>query len=212
MSSLINPQSGMCSSVLKEVTIQSKKLLQGEFAKLALGALVTISKQTSNPSAPLFERAKFTAPKYVIIIDEPLVFTSLSCTLIVLSAAMALQWVINYDMGLNTSSPRKRTLQRHMRWDRTRRRMIEGVISSVPLILFVGLILFFVGIGYWIWQVNKGIPEIVMGRINAVSFPYVITNGISMLHHRCIRQEMGSIRTKALPLFLFGLPPLLLRN
>jgi hypothetical protein len=46
------------------------------------------------------------------------------------------------------------------------------------LILFVASILFFVGIGYWIWQVDKAISGIVMDGITAAS---LITN-TNLLH------------------------------
>jgi hypothetical protein len=182
MSSLTSPQAALYSAVLTAFIIESMKLLQEDLTEPTLKALVTISNQINDSSILPFERAEFTAPKYARIVNA-LFFTSLSCTLTVaLLAVLALQWVANYDMGLNTSSPRKRALQRHMRWDGIQRWNMGGIISSLPLIIFVALILSFVGIAYWIWQVDKAISGIVMGGIIAGFLLYVVTNVISILH------------------------------
>ncbi|PVF97755.1 hypothetical protein CPB86DRAFT_706511, partial [Serendipita vermifera] len=138
------------SSVLTAFIIESMKLLEEDPADTTLNVLLVMSNQLANRSLPAFERIEFKAPRYAIIVNG-LFFTSLSCALIAaLLAVLALQWVANYDMGLNTSSPRKRALQRHMRWMGVETWKMQELISSLPLIIFVALILFFVGIAHWI--------------------------------------------------------------
>jgi hypothetical protein len=150
MSSLTNPKNTLYTTLLTGVNIRSSIHLQEDLAKPALGALIAISKQTSNPSTPPFEWDEFTAPNYARIINN-LFFTSLQWTLnVALFATLVLPLVAYYDMSLNTSSRCKRTLQRHRIWAEIQRWSIGRLMLILPLTIPVPLILSLVGIAYWI--------------------------------------------------------------
>jgi hypothetical protein len=157
------------------------KLLQENPAETTRDILYTISRQLANNSIPPFPQAEYETPQYAVIVNG-LLFTSLSCSLIAaLLAVLALQWVANYDMGLNTSSARKRALQRHMRWMGIEKWKMGEVIASLPLLIFASLFLFFVGIAKWIWYLNRAISAIVIGGIGIGFLLYSITNFISIV-------------------------------
>ncbi|PVG03068.1 hypothetical protein CPB86DRAFT_811181 [Serendipita vermifera] len=108
---------------------------------------------------------------------------SLSCALIAaLLAVLALQWVANYDMGLNTSSPEKRALQRHIRFRGIEKWKMSELISSLPLLIFAALFLFFIGIADWLWHMNRAISGIVIGGIGIGCLLYMVTNLISIVN------------------------------
>ncbi|PVF91043.1 hypothetical protein CPB86DRAFT_452853 [Serendipita vermifera] len=157
------------------------KLLQEDPAETTRDILFAISNQLANNSIPAFQRIEYETPEYAVVVNGPL-FTSLSCSLIAaLLAVLALQWVANYDMGLNTSSAHKRALQRHLRWMGIERWKMGEIIASLPLLIFVSLFLFFIGIADWLWHVNRAISGIVIGGIGIGCLVYTITNLISII-------------------------------
>ncbi|PVF97761.1 hypothetical protein CPB86DRAFT_759745 [Serendipita vermifera] len=170
------------SAVLTAFIIESMKLLEEDPAETTRDILLIVSRQLANSSFPAFEPTAYETPRYAIIVNS-LLFTSLSCALIAaLLAVLALQWVANYDMGLNTSSPEKRALQRHMRLMGVRKWKMSELIASLPLLIFVALFLFFIGIADWLWHMNRSISGIVMGGIGIGFLLYTITNLISMVN------------------------------
>ncbi|PVF97747.1 hypothetical protein CPB86DRAFT_826271 [Serendipita vermifera] len=169
------------SAVLTAFIIESMKLLEEDPAETTRDILLIISRQLANSSFPAFEPTPYETPPFAIVVNG-LFFTSLSCALIAaLLAVLALQWVANYDMGLNTSSPEKRALQRHMRLMGIRKWKMSELIASLPLLIFVALFLFFIGIANWLWHVNRAISGIVMGGIGVGFLLYTITNLISIV-------------------------------
>jgi hypothetical protein len=161
--------------------IESMKLLQEDTAETARHILYTISQQLANNSVPAFSQIEYETPQYAVVVNG-ILFTSLSCSLVAaLLAVLALQWVANYDMGLNTSSARKRALQRHTRWTGIEKWKMGEVIASLPLLIFVSLFLFFVGIADWLWHLNRAISAIVIGGLGIGCLVYMITNLISII-------------------------------
>ncbi|PVF97757.1 hypothetical protein CPB86DRAFT_734357 [Serendipita vermifera] len=170
------------SAVLTAFIIESMKLLEEDPAETTRDILLIISRQLANSSFPAFEPTAYETPQYAIVVNG-LFFTSLSCALIAaLLAVLALQWVANYDMGLNTSSPKKRALQRHMRLMGIQKWKMSEIIASLPLLIFVALFLFFIGIADWLWHMNRTISGTVIGGIGIGCLLYTITTFISIVN------------------------------
>ncbi|PVF91190.1 hypothetical protein CPB86DRAFT_820683 [Serendipita vermifera] len=170
------------SAVLTAFIIESMKLLEEDPAETTRDILLIVSRQLANSSFPAFEPTPYETPPFAIVVNG-LFFTSLSCALIAaLLAVLALQWVANYDMGLNTSSSEKRALQRHMRLMGIQKWKMSELIALLPLLIFVALFLFFIGIADWLWHMNRAISGIVMGGIGIGFLLYTITNLISMVN------------------------------
>ncbi|PVG03069.1 hypothetical protein CPB86DRAFT_811182 [Serendipita vermifera] len=170
------------SAVLTAFIIESMKLLQENPAETTRDILVIVSRQLANSSFPPFEPTAYQTPQYAIVVNG-LFFISLSCALIAaLLAVLALQWVASYDMGLSTSSPEKRALQRHIRFRGIEKWKMSELIASLPLLIFVALFLFFIGIADWLWHVNRAISGIVIGGIGIGFLLYTITNLISIIN------------------------------
>ncbi|PVG04036.1 hypothetical protein CPB86DRAFT_842303, partial [Serendipita vermifera] len=169
------------SAILTAFIIESMKLLQEDPAETTRDILFSISHQLANNSIPAFQRVEYETPEYAVVVNG-LLFTSLSCSLIAaLLAVLALQWVANYDMGLNTSSAKKRALQRHARWMGIERWKMGEIIASLPLLIFVSLFLFFIGVANWLWHVNRAISGIVITAIGIGCLLYTITSAISII-------------------------------
>jgi hypothetical protein len=169
------------SAVLTAFIIESMKLLEEDPTETTRDILLVISQQIANNSLPPYQSVKYETPRYAVVINS-LFFASLSCGLIVaLVAVLALQWVANYDIGLNTSSPRKRALQRQLRWTGILKWKMAEIIAFLPLLVFVSLFLFFIGIADWLWHMNRTISGIVIGGVGIGFLLYAITTLISVI-------------------------------
>ncbi|PVF97159.1 hypothetical protein CPB86DRAFT_760725 [Serendipita vermifera] len=170
------------SAVLTAFIVESMKMLQEDVAERTRDILLAISRQLANSSLPIFQPAEYRPPDFAVRVNG-MFFMSLSCSLITaLSAVLALQWVANYDIGLNTSSARKRALQRHMRFTGIRTWKVAELIACLPLLIFIALFLFFVGIADWLWHINQTISAIVMSTICIGFLLYAVTHVIGIIY------------------------------
>jgi hypothetical protein len=174
-------QAALYSAVLTAFIVESMKMLQDDNSESTRDILLIISRQLQNNSHPAFVRAEYEPPRFAVRVNA-MFFTSLSCSLITaLSAVLALQWVANYDMGLNTSSARKRALQRHIRFSGINQWKMAELIACLPLLIFIALSLFFIGIADWLWHVNRIVSTIVIGAIGIGFILYAMTNAVSII-------------------------------
>ncbi|CAG8752606.1 6719_t:CDS:2, partial [Acaulospora colombiana] len=74
-----------------------------------------------------------------------------------------------------------RALQRHMRLMGIERWKMSELIASLPLLIFVALFLFFIGIAHWLWHMNRTTSGIVIGGIGIGCLLYTITKLISII-------------------------------
>ncbi|PVG03047.1 hypothetical protein CPB86DRAFT_750146 [Serendipita vermifera] len=170
------------SAALTAFIVESMKLLREDSTDSTRDILLVISRQLANSSLPAFVEQEFEAPTFAIVLNS-LLFTSLSCSLIAaLSAVLALQWVANYDMGLNTSSARKRALQRHVRSMGIDRWKMAQLIATLPILIFIALFLFFIGIAVWLWHLHRAISGITIAGIGIGGLLYIITTTISIFN------------------------------
>ncbi|PVG04002.1 hypothetical protein CPB86DRAFT_810513 [Serendipita vermifera] len=170
------------SAILTAFIIESAKLLEEDPAKTTRDILLVISKQLANNTVPAFAQAKYAVPEYATIVNA-LLFSSLSCALsTALLAVLALQWVANYDRGLSTSSAQKRALHRQMRLRGIESWKMGELIAILPLTIFLSLFLFFIGIAYWLWHVQRTPSKIVIGGMSVAALLYAITTIISTIY------------------------------
>jgi hypothetical protein len=158
------------------------KLLKEDTTDISRDILLVISKQLANPYLPAFELTNSTIPRFAVVVNG-LLFMSLLCALVAaLLAVLALQWVASYDMGLNTTSPRKRALQRHMRSMAIKKWKMAEIIASLPLLIFIALLLFFIGIATWLWYLDRRVSGVVMSGIGISLILYAVTNVIGIIY------------------------------
>jgi hypothetical protein len=156
------------------------KLLEEDPAETTRDILLIISQQIANNSFPHYQSVDYQTPQYAVVVNG-LFFASLSCGLVVvLVAVLALQWVANYDIGLNTS-PLKRALQRQLQWTGIEKWKMAGIIAFLPLLIFISLFLFFMGLADWLWHMNRTISGIVIGGIGTGFLLYIVTTLISVI-------------------------------
>lgn len=163
------------SAVLTAFIVESMKLLREDATETTRDILLAITRQLANNSAPAYTPEPFVAPAWAVRVNQCL-FLSISCSLAsAMGSVLALQWVSRYDHRLNPSSPEQRALQRHFRRLGARKWNLGGIIASLPAIIFVALLLFFVGMAEWLWHLDRGIAGILLAGLTASSLFFFTT-------------------------------------
>lgn len=99
-------------------------------------------------------RPAFNPPRYAIVINAFL-FASISLSLAAaMMSVLALQWVNEYDSKLDTSDIKKRALRRHWRFAGVEEWRMGGIIAALPVLLYISVFLFLVGIVVWTWTLH----------------------------------------------------------
>jgi hypothetical protein len=182
--------------------IESIKLLQEDPQDVTRHILLAMSRQLANATSPAFTPEIFEPPPFAVRVNSFLFF-SLSCSLIsALGAVLALQWVGNYDSGLNISSPEDRAAQRHFRYIGVEKWKMPEIIAALPLLLFVGLALFFLALADWLLHVHKGVAAVIITWLGSGILFFTVTTIIGMMY------PSAPFRTpisKSMPLILGGM-------
>jgi hypothetical protein len=163
--------------------IESKKLLQEDVGGISRDILITISNQLANSSTPAYTAQTF-IPKHWAVRVNCILFSSLFLNLIVtLGAVMALQWVGNYDAGLDAATQERRAFQRQFRYDGMRYWKMSGVIMTLPLLIFLALFLFLFGLTYWLYKVDSHSPLaiVTLAGSTLASLFYLVTTIIGIV-------------------------------
>ncbi|PVG00277.1 hypothetical protein CPB86DRAFT_813317 [Serendipita vermifera] len=170
------------SAILAAFIIESMKMLQEDSADATRDILLVMSKQLANSSTAAFEETPFVASTYAVRVNIFL-FINLLCGLIAASSAvLALQWVANYDLGLDTTSPQKRALQRQLRAAAIETWKMKEFIAFLPSLIFIALFMFFIGVTEWFWHINRAVSIVLITGVSITVLIYVITSGIGVIY------------------------------
>ncbi|PVF95192.1 hypothetical protein CPB86DRAFT_764425, partial [Serendipita vermifera] len=169
------------SAVLTAFIIESMKLFREDATEVTRDILVAISRQLANQTIRAFDPPAFVAPMFAVRVNC-LLFTSIICSLVTaLCAVLALQWVANYDFGLNTSSPQNRAFQRQLRYMGIKKWKMGDIIASLPLLIFLSMFLFLVGLADWLWHINRLVSCIIIAGIAMGCFFYIAVTIIAIV-------------------------------
>lgn len=129
----------------------------------------SIANGTHTPYTP----ANFHADPTDVIVNC-LFYASLSASLVAaLASVVALQWVANYDAVITRggSSPKDRAKRRQFRYAGVISWRMSEIIATLPLLLYLSVILFFAGLIVWMWNINRAVGAVITtGAIVAVLF------------------------------------------
>jgi hypothetical protein len=159
------------------------KLLQEDPTDATRDILLHISRQLATPSTAAFNATDnpFVAPEWALQVNYCF-FVSLSCALITaLAAVLALQWVSSYDCGLDPSSVETCALQRQFRMDGAKRWKMKHIVGTLPNLIFISLLLFFVGLAEWLWYIHHNVAIIVIVGVSVGALFYAITTLASIV-------------------------------
>ncbi|CCA71740.1 hypothetical protein PIIN_05675 [Serendipita indica DSM 11827] len=168
------------TAVLTAFIIESIKLLQRDVGEMTRDILLTISHQLANTSMPAFEQKAFTPDAWAVRVNY-LFFMSISCSLVAaLGAVLALQWIGSYDFGLIKSSMKSRAVQRQLRYNGIEKWKLAQIISALPLLIYISVFLFLVGLANWLWHIHRRVSGVVITGLVVAGMLYVATHTISV--------------------------------
>ncbi|PVF94126.1 hypothetical protein CPB86DRAFT_808680 [Serendipita vermifera] len=174
------------SSILSAFIIESKKMLEQDPAEVMADALIFFINNSANGTHTPYSRASFSPAPYAVSVNC-LFFASLSASIVAaLASVVSLQWVAEYDAAVSRSgsSPEDRVKRRQFRYSGMEAWKMREVIEALPVLLYCSLVLFFVGLGRWMWGVHTTVGSVVIGgTLLGVAF-YLIT---TMLAWKCRR-------------------------
>ena len=208
-------QAGLFSAVITTFIVDSYKDLQQQPEDLTYQALLQVSKQLSGLSAngnlanitstiDAFSPPSFSASFPTIFVNT---LWSLSLVIALITASLGIlvkQWfheLLSYD----THDPKERLKLRFFREEGLERWKVLAIASSLPLLLQLALMLFFIGLGVSLHHLNPIVAWITTtAMISWLSF-FLFTVTVPMISPQCpykvpmLKTLLGCIRVRNIP-------------
>jgi hypothetical protein len=163
--------------------IESRKELsedpQQELLKGILRTLQVVHNLPESPNPGPFE------PEPAFININGLWFSSLGLTLSsALGGVLAKGWISKYS-STSVRKTSKDACTRMLRSTRIREWGVGGIITTISLLIQIALVLFFLGLGYLLWDTPNRIKIVVVTLMSITGVCYVITTFLSMVFPAC---------------------------
>lgn len=124
--------------------------------------LTSIAAHMDDPSKPALPTQTSFMPKPWEVAVNVFFFTSLISSIIAaIGAVVCLEWVGEYDAGLEAAStPEQRALRSHYRYRGATVWQMPIFIASLPILLFVAVGFFLIGLTIWFQHTHKWLMSI----------------------------------------------------
>ncbi|KAJ6452410.1 hypothetical protein C8R45DRAFT_1112972 [Mycena sanguinolenta] len=103
------------------------------------------------------------SPPAIAVVAQSLLYFSLFTTLLAaLLAVLGKQWLLHYGSARERGTIEEKGLERQRKLDGLRRWNFDLVMQIFPLLLQLALLLFAVGLSFYLWTVNRAIAWIIL--------------------------------------------------
>ncbi|KAG8822011.1 hypothetical protein FRC17_009688, partial [Serendipita sp. 399] len=104
-----------------------------------------------------------------------------------LAAVVAMQWVTDYGAVTKRvgSTPEERLKRRHFRYEGRLDWNMDTIIGALPIALHISVLLFFVGLIVWMWDVHRSVFGVVLVCGALATLLYVLTTALAILCPSC---------------------------
>jgi hypothetical protein len=140
-------------------------MLEQDPSDVMADALIFFINNGANSTRTPYSRAPFSPPSFAVSVNC-LLFASLSSSIVAaLASVVSLQWVAEYDAAVSRSgsSPEDRVKRRQFRYGGMEKWKMIEIIAALPVFLYCSLVLFFAGLGQWMWNVQSTVGGVVIG-------------------------------------------------
>lgn len=171
------------AAVLTALCVESRKLLEPDLLLSIDRTLLYMAQQSNDPSTPPPSREPFVPPDWAVTVNG-FFFTSLTTSILAaVGAVTCLQWVGEYDAGLEAAStPEHRALRWHYRYRATDQWYMRHMIASLAVILYVSVGFFLVGLSSWFWHLHPQLVAIPLTGLLIWATGYVSTTLMAVFH------------------------------
>ncbi|PVF95915.1 hypothetical protein CPB86DRAFT_710298, partial [Serendipita vermifera] len=171
---------GLFAAILTALLVESRKELAEDPQERLLKDILRTLRNASDSVDPLpFQ------PESMFVNINGLWFSSLTLTLSsALGGVLAKGWISKYSSASlrKTSSD---ACSRMLRSTRIRQWGLGGIITSISLLIQIALWLFFIGLGYLLWETPNEIKYVVLTLVSATALLYVIATLLPMVFPAC---------------------------
>ncbi|PVF96674.1 hypothetical protein CPB86DRAFT_497515 [Serendipita vermifera] len=165
------------SSVLSAFIIESKQMLEQNPTAVMVDAFIFFINNTANGTHTPYSPASFSPPPFAVSVNC-LFFASLSASIVAaLASVVALQWVAEYDAAASRSgsTPEDRVKRRQFRYGGMKKWKMGEIIASLPILLYFSLVLFFMGLALWMWNIHSTVGGVILGGMLLGGTFYMVT-------------------------------------
>jgi Family of unknown function (DUF6535) len=177
-------QAAIFAAVLTALCVESRRLLEPEPLESIQKILFYIALGSSDPSLlPPPPGTPFEPPDWAIVVNG-LFFTSLTTSILAaVGAVTCLQWVGEYDAGLEAAStPEMRALRWHYRYRGIEQWYMRHMIASLPIILYISVAFFFTGLTVWFYHLQYRLALIPLGGLLIWTIGYAATTFMAVFY------------------------------
>ncbi|KAL0945552.1 hypothetical protein HGRIS_014713 [Hohenbuehelia grisea] len=167
------------SSVTSAFIIQSNADLRPDPNEDVKDLLRVIANRLDNSTLPLAASPTFRPSFWAIRVN---VWLLASCSLLAaFGAVLAKQWLLAYVWDAEAGSPQVRGRRRHSKYLGLRKWSVPRIIDSLPSLLIVSLLLFFIGLVDYLWAFNLIVAGVVFGFALVGALLHLVTSMIAAL-------------------------------
>ncbi|KAG8830626.1 hypothetical protein FRC17_004603 [Serendipita sp. 399] len=175
------------SAVLITLIMDSKMLLKQDSTDVLIDAVIFLMNDLANGTHRPYEPPKFQPSKQSVLINC-FFFASLCLSIATaLAAVLAMQWVTDYGAVTRRagSTPEERVKRRHFRYQGGQDWKMDAIIGALPIALHLSVLLFFVGLIVWMWDVHHSIFAVVTVCGAVAALFYALTTVLAILYPSC---------------------------
>ncbi|KAG8811756.1 hypothetical protein FRC18_003294 [Serendipita sp. 400] len=175
------------SAVLITLIVDSKTLLEQDNTDVLVDAVVFLMNNLANGTHQPYSPPKF-RPSTRSILVNCFLFGSLCLSIATaLAAVLAMQWVTDYGAVTRRagSTPEERVRRRHFRYQGRQDWKMDTIIGALPIALHLSVLLFFVGLILWMWDVHHSIFGVVFVCGALAALFYIFTTALAVFCPSC---------------------------
>ncbi|KAG8791318.1 hypothetical protein FRC16_000457 [Serendipita sp. 398] len=175
------------SAVLITLIVDSKTLLEQDGTDVLADAVIFLMNNLANGTHQPYSPPKF-HPSTRSILVNCCFFASLCLSIATaLAAVLAMQWVTDYGAVTRRagSTPEERVKRRHFRYQGRRDWNMDTIIGALPVALHLSVLLFFVGLIVWMWDVHHSVFVVAFMCGGLAALFYVITTTLAVFCSSC---------------------------
>ncbi|KAG8798002.1 hypothetical protein FRC16_008212 [Serendipita sp. 398] len=187
MSNTDAEQAAIFSAVLTTLIVDSKDLLEQDNTDALVDAVVFLMNDLANGTHQPYSPPKF-RPSTRSILVNCFFFASLCLSIATaLAAVLAMQWVTDYGAVTRRagSTPEERVKRRHFRYQGGLDWKIDTIIGALPIALHLSVLLFFVGLIVWMWDVHHSVFGVVFVCGALAALFYIATVALAVFCPSC---------------------------
>jgi hypothetical protein len=139
-------------------------------------------KDSNTSHLPPLPPTNFVPPQWAVAVNG-LFFSSLVASILAaIGAVICLQWVGEYDAGLeDASTPEQRALRWHYRHRSTEQWYMRQLIAALPILLYAAVTLFLVGLDEWFASLCPRLRFIPFIGVVVWAGGYTVTNMLAVI-------------------------------